>query len=513
MRNFFIIIILSFHSGYCFAQNDTPKENAYFFRIKENRLQLGYQNSSFLIADTMNKDVSKLDISYRRVSGGFHKSQEPYKSSATTLQTEGIYTFRKLKVAGSFLLDKQWDDSLKNNLNGLFDDATPYYYFANKAGTFERQNYKFKALASYELTQKISAGLGLDYDYHWSTGSVDPRPDVKIFTYILKPEFILKVEPHSFIGMQGFWGKGTENSDVKYKNANYGTSLLYPDRIFYMNHGYGYITMKDQSIYQRRRSYKGVSLNLKKDIGQWELLTSLSYMKRDDGNTKEKYATSHLAYYSKWHLETWNANMFLEKVINYNIHQWNINLTIEKGRDWDSIFNANNYQYNHVQSYIGYSYLSMKNIRTQYGIDVSVRYEQVEKVDLLQAHHINYSTIEPSMLGHLYHSFDLANRLSFDLGPSVVLPIRKNIAAPATQINVFTQNVVYPDYYYWASTAGKLSFEINWMSKSLLKRKECGFFANGTCWKQFSTSSMEFTASTKPSSSRFQWTTGFRMYL
>ncbi|WP_447642573.1 MULTISPECIES: DUF6850 family outer membrane beta-barrel protein [Chitinophagaceae] len=155
-------------------------------------------------------------------------------------------------------------------------------------------------------------------------------------------------------------------------------SLLYADRIFYLNHGYGYITVKDQSIYQRRRNYSGIGLNAQNSFGNWTVLGSFDYFKRHDGNTAERYASSHLSYYSKWDLETWNMRLFAEKKGLRSTQQWSLDGTYQTGRNWDSIFNASNYQYSHQLLKIKYAYLPLTHTKMQLGWDVHIGCKTIE---------------------------------------------------------------------------------------------------------------------------------------
>lgn len=508
----FLILILS--SVPVFAQQKPGGDTFYFYQAQALRLQLAYQNAAFLSADTSLHQVAKLEIDYQQLQGGLHKAQEPYKSRVATLYTEGIAAVGKFKVAGSFRINKVWDDSLANNLNGIFDDATPYYYFATKAGKYERQNYLFNAAALYKATKKWQFGLGLDYQYHWTTGSVDPRPEVKILTYIFKPEIVFHTGKH-IVSVQPQWGKGNESSGIIYKNTNYGLSLAYPERIYYLNYGYGYIGMKDQSIYQRDRTYSGLQLNHVWKDKTYSLYTSLSYVYREDKNKRETAVDTrpNLGIFSKWYLRTYSADIFAQKKRNGILQQLGIAAKIQSGRNWDSIFNANNYQYHYQNIALKYNALLRQHNRVRSEIGGGLDYVGMEKKDLLQAHHIQYAYIQPNISAGLYFNPGKKERLSLNIMPSLILPVKNYISVPLTQENIFTQNIVYPDFYYWASTIGKAKIDVNYISDKIIKTTPAGFFGQLEYSRQLQTSDIIYNTAYKPSKNRLDFKFGFRIYL
>ncbi|MFT4205166.1 MAG: hypothetical protein QM610_14780 [Chitinophagaceae bacterium] len=496
------------------AQQLPAGDSLYHYSIPYNAVQRQFLNITSLVADSSFKEIGILQADFQQQKGAYHTAQQPYQSRIATLYTEGIKQLDKFRVAGRFRINRQWDDSLANNLNGIFDDAAPYTYFATKAAKYERQNYVFNALAAYHAGSKIDVGLGLDYNYHWTTGSVDPRPSVKELNYIFKPELTWKAGRHR-LGIQGDIGRGNETSNIKYKNANFGLSLLYPERIYYLNYGYGYISIKDQSINQRDQKYSGLHINHDWSSARWRINSTLYYQRKKEYNKREREVDTrpNLGIFSTWTLHDYGADVFIVKKSSVGVQQLIVKGLIQDGFDWDSTFNANNYQYHHHRISAGYTIQLSRQQPLGWEYGVGVLYDNVEKKDLLQAHHVQYSYLQPNVHIGAYCTWDKTERLAAKLTPSMRFPLETYISVPSTQENIFTQHIVYPDYYYWSSRVFQCSLELNYISGKILKTTPAGLFGRCAFSRQLDVSTKVLNTAYQPGKDLFDIQFGFRIYL
>ncbi|WP_343307489.1 DUF6850 family outer membrane beta-barrel protein [Chitinophaga niabensis] len=508
-----LILCLSLLSATAFAQTAKVADSIYFFKQSRQDITYRFRNASQLVADTFLQKTGRLDVSYSQTQGGFHLSQEPYKTQIAELYTEGIATLGRIKVSGQFRFNKVWEDSLANNLSGEVNPISPYFYFATKAGRYERQNYNGIATVAYALLKdQLYLSGGFEYDHHWTTGSVDPRAEVQRFKLLVKPGITYKYRKH-VIGAEGIIGYGNESSSIIYKNMNFGLSLLYPDRIYYLNHAYGYIGMKDEAIYQRLRNYKGGSLSYYTTVGNWRVRALLSYEIEKERNTRERRAKSRLDIYSRWDIDTWSGELQLQRNTARSNQQFNVFARIRDGKDFDSVFAANNYQYQQQQAGFSYLHQSVKRAHFQPEWGVHANFDRSSRIDVVQAHTAEYTQVNAGLTANGYWNFKNGDRFSAGITPSLRIPLESTITVPPTQENIFTRAIAYPDYYYWSSTAFRINTSFRYISSKTLKEMPVGFFVNVGYTQRLNEDAAQYPAMTKPD--KMQWTTnlGFTLYL
>src|SRR5690606_17130915 len=125
---------------------------------------------------------------------------------------------------------------------------TPYYFIAAKPGVYERQGYNGGGIVSYALKEnRLYIGTAIDYTYHTSNRSVDPRSSVITYQLKFAPEIAWKTKTQTF-GLAGIIGYGDERINTFYKNKDFEGTLLYPDRISYLNFGYGYLEINQTNF-------------------------------------------------------------------------------------------------------------------------------------------------------------------------------------------------------------------------------------------------------------------------
>src|SRR5690606_22271205 len=117
--------------------------------------------------------------------------------------------------------------------------------------------------------------ININYQTHWTTGSVDPRPDSKKFILKYNPGLTVKVKDRTTLGLMAIIGSSSEDISLDYKNRIYSQSLTFPERIHYINFGYGYSSIKDTSGLRKYTRHIGGELSVKQQLGSWKLLSYL----------------------------------------------------------------------------------------------------------------------------------------------------------------------------------------------------------------------------------------------
>src|SRR5690606_3978956 len=146
------------------------------------------------------------------------------------------------------------------------------------------------------------------YMSHVSSRSVDPRPRVAQFGIKLKPEITYSANNQQ-ITIGGFWGKGDEDNSVIYKNRNYGLSLTFPERIYYINQGYGFIVMKDTANLRRYDRFSGISTSYSLSKDRYYVGAYAQLLRQSQDNTHEMRFRNN--YYSRtnFELSTYKAGL------------------------------------------------------------------------------------------------------------------------------------------------------------------------------------------------------------
>lgn len=432
-------------------------DSLYFTSYHQKRLQFTQHNITQLIADTT-KQAASLRVHYNHFKRNLRLPVQAFKTRAVSLYTEGFTTIGKAKIMGKFYFDKVWDDSLANNLSGDLENGTPFTHFATKAGNYERQNINFEAGISYLILENLYLTSLLNYDYHWSTGSVDPRPDHKIFHLGYAPGLTYRLGK-TVVGANYALGKVDGATDISYKNRVFTGSSLFPDRRLYINNGYGYIAQYTSEAFARSRDkIDGCGLSMATQLAKWQIRASYSntfYSRKNFNlitNTDSVSNPIKEAVHSKYEMLTQHVQALIFNEKARSVHQISVDGTINEGTgQLMSSPGGANYLFDAHNMSLGYLLSLKKNQQVTAELGLDAGFSHFVKQDFLSQHFYENTTIHFSLKGGKYiyrkgHSFKLTAK------PEVVFPLKNELSLPETQRNVFTQNVVYPEAYFRGAT-------------------------------------------------------------
>lgn len=473
-----VIFLVFFFSIPAKAQNG--KDSIYFFNQDNKRIenQLLFPNSSEL---KKINSYGSLQLDYKRESGGLRRAQEAYKVSSPSFLTKGFNTLGKFRIAGSFEFDKSFEDSLANGQKNNLEDLTTFYPYANKSGNYERQNYIIKTSVSYAtLNNRLIPFINLDYQKHWSTGSVDPRLNSDRFIFKIKPGISTTFKKHS-VSAYGIFGKADEQVNLLYKNSNYKNSLTYPDRIHYMNYGYGSSIIKDSSKVYKYDSYKGAGINYASRIRGWDMQLSAEYQLYVNKNYNQSRSSSNFVTIGIFNLNTYSGSLLLSKnTAEKSDQQIAASFIYNDGYDGNlktsGSLNRVNYKVNTFNFDGSYYYLWDKNKKSSKELGLAVTYFQSNKEDLGQSDGLSVQQLQISLKSNYYHKIDNQSRYKLSFAPYYVMPVKADLKYNQNSLNEFIRNVVFTDYYYYNSKALGAEIRGEYASSKLIKNQHVGLY-------------------------------------
>lgn len=513
MNKYFItlLFVLSFCVSRSFAQYSSDSVN--IFNQLGTELKLVQKSGNFLVNEEI-KNYGKVDLNYFGESGDFRRAQQAYDHKKMEFYAEGFNQIGRFNVFGSFKYNQIWEDSLGNSLQGMSDDITPYYYFAGKYGKYERQNFDANVYINYELLKdKIYVGAKINYFTNWTTRSVDPRPEIKTFGIKLNPNITYRLSPTQQFSIGYLKGYGDEKTDIDYKNSSYKYSLVFPDRIHYSNHGYGYISIKDSSTQYRYVDYWGLNAHYSGRFNAWELKLMIDYEAKFDNVTYDLKSRKNFYTKATFDKRTTDFNLLLSNTNDKRAHQLWVNVNYISGKDWDEAFKAHSYDAYINNTYIRYAFLFNKEKSFQSEISIGTSYTENSKIDLAAAHKLEVGYIQPEVSYTMYKRFKENTWLKIMFTPTFRMPTFTNLAVPKTQENVFTQTVVYSDYYYFSSKAFGLNGNMQYSTRSLLKQYATAINVGCSYLHQQSTDNSVLNTTFIPNNNRISYKIGLSLYL
>jgi len=491
-----ILITLNFilfFSAVVVAQEQTTADSIFLYKQAETNFKPLKWGITQLNSSKIEK-VAYFGINYNYQNGHFRQAQQAEKTTIAALKSEGISTIDRFKLYGYFSFSRTWQDSLAFSQKGIEDAFTPYYFISGKAGHFERQQYLGGGLISYNLLKdKLYIGTGIDYSYNSSARSVDPRSLTTTYKIIFSPEISLKLKEHH-VGIGFIAGYGDEKVDVGYKNDDFSGSQLYPERISYLNYGYGYLE-NSTTDFIRRNTFTGLKLNYAGNFSSWNLSGKLNYLISKEDNQFVKERSINDETFGTFQLEVYQGSLILNKKVVEVNHQIAFHATQTNGDDNLARLKARNYTLTSTDLNLTYSHFKSKINNSNYLWYIKAIYKDFYQKDAAANHTLQYSYLNPQ-IGTIIYWKNLKNDLiSTGVSLGSRLPIAAEVSVPATQVNSFTRGVAYPDYLYWNSKAGELQLRINYTTGRLINKFRTGVSLESTYLRRLekSTSNLEST--------------------
>src|ERR1044072_3889956 len=285
MRKLILYFLFCLLGPQLMAQQIISSDSIYFYDQTNRQMEWAHSGATHLLFGNY-KNIARSQLYAGREQGSFRRAQEAYRQTTAGFHTEGIKTLSRFTLAGQFDFEKRWEDSAAWWNGGEYNEAQPYYYFAGKAGKYEKQLYNLSATVAYNLWKnKLYVGAAGNYGYHWTTRSIDPRPDIIEFTTLLRPEVTGRFGKH--IAGAGFiWAQGSETDRISYKNSAYNGNQTFIERNNYMSLGFGHIGQMGTNMKHFNKT-SGLFLHYATSIKHWLLQASGEYQLFQEDITKD----------------------------------------------------------------------------------------------------------------------------------------------------------------------------------------------------------------------------------
>lgn len=475
-------------------------------------MELAHSGATHLLFGNY-KPIARTQLYTRREQGGFRRSQEAYQQTMAGFHTDGIKSLGRFTLAGQFDFEKRWDDSAAWWNGGEFKETQPYYFFAGKASPLEKQLFNLSATLVYNLWKnKLYVGTSGNYRYHWTTRSVDPRPNVKEFNTRLRPEITARFGPH-VVGSGFIWGRGSESTTIGFKNRNFNGNPTYIERNNFLSLGYGHIGKFDRYL-GRYNETSGLFAHYASAINNWAFLASGEYELWQEDITLDTTSTrnNHNLFGFLQHEKT-TGKLLINHSGNKSRQQWEINFATQSMLNWASEFNATSYQYTATEGSIVYRQLWQKNNGIAIELGAGCDYNEQFKEDIVAAHKYELKIVTPQLYAAIYRRSANKSWLALRIIPSIRHTLANDLSIPVTQENYFTKGIVYTDYLYWQKNSPGITTQFDFIEKEKPKRNRIGFTLKAN-WQQAATGGQsDLPALYIPSGSRWSASASLNLYL
>lgn len=457
------------------------------------------------------QNFGEVSLNYSSKTGDRRLSQQSHSKNAVEFYAFGANQLGDFRVSGDFLFDKIFEDSLAFGQRNDIDKWSPFQYYASKAGKYERQNYKTNVTLSYKWTKLIQPFFNVNYLYHWTTGSIDPRFESKKFEMKYNPGLILNFKASTF-GVKAILGNGRESLGIDYKSDNYASSLLYPDRIHYLNMGYGFNNIKDTTSTRKYSTILGAELSAHTHIGSAVLDISSSFERKDENNSNDIRSSKIYNIRSKYIEDTYNLHVLLQVPKAFSHQLITVKGQYVNGYDGHVEFTPDlsriNYSVQFLEANMGYLYTRNQHKPWNYDLGVVAKYFYIDRNDFASTLSVSntYLRIAPTFRLR-YDRFHMDNiQLSFN--PAYQKNLNNNLEYSTNSLNNFIQGVVFWDYDYYSTNAYQLNWSAKWTTKRISSQYWTGIRLTYDYHKNLDNSNSEALSSFKSNASLQHFTIG-----
>ncbi|WP_345953947.1 DUF6850 family outer membrane beta-barrel protein [Mucilaginibacter sp. PAMB04168] len=512
MKHLFIGLCLLLISVAACAQAVT--DSLYLYKQNFENLQFSKKAVSQLLVAPVER-ASQVQLKVSGESGGYRLSQVAQRTTLAEFSAEGIASLRKFKVSGYFSYQHRADDSLAWTQQGLPDEDRPYYFASAKAGPYQRDQFYMGGQLSFQLSPKHwFIGTGIDYLYNTATRSVDPRPDVKIFRIMIKPELIYRSNMHT-IGVGVSWGTGYEDNGIAYASDSYreNTSDIYKPWITYFVTGYGsaYPQRLNLTI-NRNQRYKGLNVSYSGSIINWNIKAVAAYLLNEENNKSGLITSLNFDNIANYQADQLDAALLLSHQTNKLSQQVKLHIGLDDGSGFYNRIGATNYYVSHKKYSAEYNVMLNKFKHIVPGFTAGALYQDISRRDLSVYASNRYTWLQPSVGIALYNHINNQNDLSVKVSVLALVPLENNLIAPESTVTEFTKGVVYPDYYFYKSFSGGMMATLNYVSSNLLKGYRTGFGLQTGLNRKLSSPAVLLPAAFAPGTSRLSYALNLNLY-
>ena len=339
-------------------------------------------------------------INYFQGKGSFRHPQDYKEISGLMLSTASLSPVKETNwtLYGALEYQNSRKEDVEVNLSyGLKNNNSPYYFFQQKEGFWNHQNYDFSVIAANKLSEKLSLGASLDYKTNFYYRKTDTRNETVALTisgklsatYFLKPDHTLSLA----LGMERL--KAETDLNNKFPKSN--TDLTYN---IYLNTGLGSFLKDITSGAETRQNVPEVRLQWFHHMNESDLSVEVATgFGREQWIDRLINRVEQHDVIAQYHFTRHELNIFYNKYYDQKrfFASVNAHYLSGEGEVWDADLSR------FLQNYISRSttinarsslFFEGKTIN-RIGLEVS--YFNREQTDINYGYVYDYNIIEPAM--------------------------------------------------------------------------------------------------------------------
>ena len=459
------------------AQDYYQSDSILRYSASEQHIDFLLTHPTLLWDSTQMKGFGVADIHYQSKRNDFRTAQTEREEQTAVFEARGYNKIgSRIYVSGAFQFRKAWQDSLAYALRGPQLDGMPTYYFVPKAGTFERQIYQATAHVGYALKpNKWRTDLQMDYLHHWATRSVDPRMEHYTMQLVLKPSLSHRIGALQTT-IQGIWGYSNAQTNLSYKHSPYTYGSAFPEYHYRTSYGYGNISLAlDSGDMRQYDHHQGIALLGKTRKDHWELLWHGEYLHTQQNSTNDQRRMVDYFVKQKFSLDAFRFS-FLG--IHHRTNPFAIQLSAEykQGEDFHSNMRRKNYLLQQSHALIGFTKTLQPESRLpkEFGMETIITYD--ERTDGSTSHYMQRTWMDLGLPMALTYVLPAKNRIRWAFRPSYRVSLHDELNIPATQLNIFSTGVAYPEHYYYGTNALSLQTRLAYIDRTSMKNYTIGWY-------------------------------------
>jgi len=467
------------------------------------------QQYNFFSKDVLSQPLFKLknyaivEAGYNSKGGKYILSQDAEKQHDIFFSTQGTKQLKGFLLSGAFAYARTLKDSVGYTMRNDLYSAAPYYYYAAKKGNWEVSTYDLQGIVSRNLNKKITVGLGAAYQSSIAWRGNDPRSEYFMFNMAVDGTVQYKIAKNHTVGITGGAVFKSNETNIEYRNKDYGTSLMYPEYVTHLQFGYGFDDYRQNAWLKTGSNGWKAGLLYNGHLSLGTVTAKANYTRLSSKFTGPSSVYEPEGVYGWFHENIWTGNLWWQKETVKGIFSFQANYLNHKGKDQNVFLNASNYVYSYEQVKLKPVFGRYKNQQLVHELGADISLTNSLKVDGNADQRAAYQYLNTGIFGAYYFPVNNhKNTFKALVGIDVQTPL-SSTAHQSVQLHEFAQAVIYRDYYFYS--AFNYSGKVELLYSFKLKETACFVKLNGQYQQANIKADATLPALNKPGNSRWNY--------
>lgn len=400
-------------------------------------------------------------LNYSQESGSYKRVQAPQKTAMGNFSSEGLKKVGNFWVQGSFIYQRQTDDSVQKSLRRNLNDNSPYYLWTPRTGDMNHEVYHLDGqFISSLFNNKLFLGAGAIYDASDNYRTIDPRPFINYFNFDVKASIGYKFNNHHLLVIEPHSGYSKETTSAYNKNNDSTNASNYQ---IYRAEGLTEISSASESKKQLNqwKNYTGISIGYylsQTKLGN--LMLQYAYQDSKEKNFNRFYNPTTELEYGRMSYYDHDVNINWNKKFKQIISSFGWKMNIQKSKDYNFYLNGVNYT-SFIRSnnlFLGFSFL--KNARIGHELIVEYNNQLREQKDgngnARSLYKLNEFGVKYRFNHYVKHDL-----IQFTINSSMRLNNNGELQLPPSAFDyLFIPSIVYPDAEYYTTNSWQTGVKI-----------------------------------------------------